>query len=450
MRKTPLAILTCAVLFSLHGMADTVTLKDGTKYEGKITQETPEQVTMTVQVTAGITDERTIKRTDIAQVDKTSEEDLAYAALKNVKPDAMIALSEEGYKSAIATLNAFLEKYPQSTHNADVHAAIDALQGEQKNVEAGQVKLWGMWIPKKEIPARSQQIQAQTLYLTMKSLAAQGDVIGALNTFDQIEKTYPGSRAYPLGIEFVKPIVSSLGARVARANVDLKLEDSQWAAGIEVTPEPAKSQTIAAHTAQIAQYDAMVAEATAAKRKWPPFLPHSKTSLDALAAVITPEITRLAALPVSKMNASIATTDKASEAIASHDVDGALLILKDATASWPANEEAAYLTKWATAYIALRDHPETAPEVSKVATRPTAKPVALTPTPTATPKAATPTPAATATATPEPKESFTDFFFTIKGAVTVVAIAVVVLVVATVLQKKGGGGGDDDGGEVEG
>ena len=50
MRKLPLTILLLLSTLCLKGMADTITLKDGSTIEGKITQETDAQVTISVKV----------------------------------------------------------------------------------------------------------------------------------------------------------------------------------------------------------------------------------------------------------------------------------------------------------------------------------------------------------------------------------------------------------------
>ena len=64
-------VLTLAIMMS-NVFADTITLKNGDHLEGKITSETEKDVTMQVQVSAGITDERVVPKVTIEKVDKVS------------------------------------------------------------------------------------------------------------------------------------------------------------------------------------------------------------------------------------------------------------------------------------------------------------------------------------------------------------------------------------------
>src|ERR1700677_4007390 len=104
MRKLPLAIVLLCSALCMKGLADTVTLKDGTTVEGKIIQENDTQVTITVQATDSITDDKVIQKTDIAKVEKTAEDGIAFVQFKAWRPDPWVMLSPEQYKNAIAQL----------------------------------------------------------------------------------------------------------------------------------------------------------------------------------------------------------------------------------------------------------------------------------------------------------------------------------------------------------
>ena len=197
-----------------------------------------------------------------------------------------------------------------------MQAILDAFLDEQAHQQAGDVKLYGRWISSKEALVRDTEIQAQALYLQMQASMAQGDMIGVLNAFDQLEKKYPGSRVYPTAVGQAASLVAALQGEVATASANLKVSDEQWKQGVAITPEPDKSVMIAARKSELAQYDALLAAAVRAQQKWPPFIPDSQKSLDAISALVTPEQARLLALPVDKMNASLAESDKADEAIA--------------------------------------------------------------------------------------------------------------------------------------
>ena len=119
MRKLSLTLILLLSALCLKGMADTITLKDGTTIEGTITQQDDTQVTISVPVSASISDERILKRDEIAKIEKTTEDTAAFEKLQGWKPGPWAMLSAEEYKNTIAALKDFLQKYPASTHTAE-------------------------------------------------------------------------------------------------------------------------------------------------------------------------------------------------------------------------------------------------------------------------------------------------------------------------------------------
>lgn len=439
MRKFPLSLLFISLALCLNGAADTVTLKDGTVIEGTITQQDASQVTITYKFSDSVTDTRILKMTDIDKIEKTPEDGLAFEKLKDLKPDPWQMLTPEAYASTIAELKDFIAKYPQSSHKAAVQAILNTFQDEQAHQQAGDVKLYGHWIPKEVALARDYQIQAQSLYVKMQASAAQGDLIAALNTFDQLEKNYGGSRIFPTAVGQAKGYESSLQGEVSTAMDNLKVTDEQWRQGVTITPEPDKSQMIGAHQADLARYAAIIDAATRSGVKWPPLILQSQKSLDAIAALLATDQDRLLALPLGKMNDSIAATDRAAGLLAAGDVPDAESGLKSALLLWSVNEEALYLQKAiVAAKAALKAHPAakaTPVLVSGFRTSASGTAAASTPAPAATSKPkATPI-----SAIPEPAKSplqaVIDFLFTIPGAVTVVVCAVGLIVMNAYLQK---------------
>src|ERR1700722_13723837 len=68
-RKQAIAVMV-AMLISTIAAADSVSLKTGEQLEGQITKDEPDAVTIEVQVSPGVTDERKIPRADIRGVSK--------------------------------------------------------------------------------------------------------------------------------------------------------------------------------------------------------------------------------------------------------------------------------------------------------------------------------------------------------------------------------------------
>lgn len=436
MRKLSLALLLISLALCLNASADTITLKDGTVIEGTIVQQDDSQVTINVKESEAISSDRILKVSEIAKIDKTAEDGLAFEQLKDLKPDPWRTFSAEEYAGVVARLKGFLDKYPASTHAHDVQAILDSFLDEQARQKAGDVKLYGRWIPSQEALARDTEIKAQGLYLNMEAAKARGDVSGALNVFNNLEKSYNGTRVYPVAVGEASVLIESLANQIPNAVSALKVKEDRFTQGVAITPEPDKSVMIAARKTELAQYDALMASAVKAQLKWPPFIPDSQKSLDAIAKLVSTERARLAALPVDKMNDSLAESDKAAESFAAGDLAAADAHLKNATALWSVNEEAAYLQKTiATAKTALAHPPKPTPQQSK-ALAPRA-----TPTPGSTASAApgeSPKPASTpapAAVESDTKQKVIDFLFTIPGAITVLVCILGLVIIASFLQK---------------
>src|SRR5581483_5043345 len=108
MRKFLLLFLFVASFY--EAAADTVTLKTGDKLNGKITSETDSQVTMRVQVSATISDERTINKDEIASIEKEQPDELAFQDLRNLKPDPQMSYSADTYDRILSMLRNFNTK----------------------------------------------------------------------------------------------------------------------------------------------------------------------------------------------------------------------------------------------------------------------------------------------------------------------------------------------------
>ena len=66
--------------------ADTIKLKDGSILEGKILEESPSTIKIEYNVTKSIKDIRSINRSEIKEIDKVSEDKIAFNTIKSLLP----------------------------------------------------------------------------------------------------------------------------------------------------------------------------------------------------------------------------------------------------------------------------------------------------------------------------------------------------------------------------
>lgn len=423
LKKLPYPLIVgCLAMLSASGFADTVVLLDGTKVEGKVTAETDTEVVIDEKISAGITDSRTIKKSEILSVTKEAPDEVAWQALKNMKvgPNSLPAAS---YDSVANALTNFTTQYPKSAHVADAEKIAAEFAADKKRVDGGEVKLDDKWLSKEEVQKERYQISALLALNYMKQQSAT-DTIGALNTFAAIEKTYPGARVYPDAIELAKTLLASLKTEVDRRIPIVTAQKLEQEKTIAAAVDPQRSEIRAAIKRDMDAADAVLTAADKQNLKWPPLIVSSDKSLQKLAGKIPSETSRLAALPIAKMRASITAAETARAAFEKQDLAATETSLKEATSAWSQNELATRLQTELTAAKAL----------AKAA-----------PAPVATPAPATPAKGRTAAANPTApapgdQEMAHDadkkpFLLTPAGAITVVVVVAFLIAALNAFKK---------------
>ena len=328
----PLILCLCATL-----RADTVILKSGDKLEGKILGETETEVTMSVQVTATIKDERVIKRDTIEKIEKVQPDEEAWALIANLAPSTE-SLERDDYDRVKAALSYFTGNFPKSAHTPLAQSRLDQFAAEQIRVGMGEVKLNNQWLGKEKVQEEQIQIGGRILLNRMKRAAASGQFPEAMAILEQMEKNFIGSASYPDAVDLGRRVLPSLKAATDQRQAQLKHR-----------ADDEKQRLTTAKGVEHAQLDALIKKETASTEatitaiersgvKWLPLQPANAHSMTALASRVASETTRLNGLPVEKMRESIKAAEEAEKALATGNFDGAEKALRDATSAWSANE----------------------------------------------------------------------------------------------------------------
>ncbi len=358
--------LSLVVIFmtALTGFADSVTLKSGEQLTGKIITETPQDVTIDVRVSEGVMDERTIQKSDIASMQKTPEDEIAFQSLRNLQvPQNEFTLT--ALDGQIGSLQNFVNTFPRSSHLAEAKANLDQFKADASRLEGGEIKLFGKWLSKREAYRNRYEIEAAQLYAEMEAQIANRDLVGSLNTYMLMEKSHPGARVYPDAIDRAKQVIATLIPEITRLLAKWNHDEDERIAGLQLVREPEKSHLISAAKEEKLRYDTIVKAAKTAGIKWVPLLPRSDASLNALQDTAGAEEQRLASLPSDAMHQSIAELDKAAKAIANKDLEVAEESAKEANSLWINNHALTELNERLNALrIALRPTPSPSPSPS--------------------------------------------------------------------------------------
>ncbi|MES2569760.1 MAG: PTPDL family protein, partial [Verrucomicrobiota bacterium] len=338
-----------------------MTLKSGEKLEGKITSETDTEITLEQKISAGITDSRVVAKSEVLKVDKEQPDVVAWQSLKNLRPGTN-SLPSTTYDATLRSLEGFVNEFPQSAHLADAKKSIADFQEEKSRVDDGEVKLNGKWLSKAEAQNERYQINGLLAFNYMKEQSAGGDFVGALNTFDAMEKQFPGARTWPDAVELARRIAASLKAEVDRRQPMVVAAMAERAKGIQLASIAQRTEMEAAAKRETAAAEATMAAAEKRGLKWPPLLVNHQKSLTALQGKLASEIPRLATIEVAPMRQSIQLAETAQQAISTSNFEVATIALTNAKELWSANELAERLQVIAAAgQLAAQATPAAAP-----------------------------------------------------------------------------------------
>jgi tetratricopeptide (TPR) repeat protein len=419
--------------------ADTIKLKSGEIISGTIKDETPTEVTIEIQLSASITDERVVEKSDITDMQKEQPDEVLYKQLIAVQPNPQSSYSSDAYSQILARLSAFEVQYPSSSYLPEIKQLAATFQDEKNRVDAGEIKFLGAWLSKDEAARRSGQINAQALYGQMEQQASGGDLVGAMQTYDNIERTYPSTRAYPAAVELALRVLAALKQDMTNREQAIAADEAQLKATLAATAEPMRTQMAQAAQAEQDQDALVVAQAVKSGAIWTPLIPRSRVSIDTLQKVAQSEYSHISSIQLAAMEQSISKVDAARDAMSIGNLNQAGDLLQQASQLWSNNEDARYVQGQLDAKIAA------------AAPTPTPKPKA-SPKPKATPatqvivpiKAATPAPVATPTAVssavetpaPTPAEAARPFLMTVPGALSVVAVALVIAGIGAIITQR--------------
>ena len=389
------AILSILLCLCAGLIADTVTLKSGEKLQGKILSETETEVTMSVQVSATIKDERVVKKGDIAKIDKVQPDEEAWAVIANYVPGTE-SLDRDEYDRIRTALGYFTSSFPKSPHAALAQSRLDQFTAEQVRVSIGEVKLSGQWLSKDKVQEERVQIAGKILLSRMKRAAGAGQLSEAMAIFDQMEKSFAGSLSFPEAVELARRILPSLFAAVEQRQAALKRQLDDEKQRLTTSKGAEHTQLEALIKQERTRTEATLAASERAGLKWLPLQPANERSLTALLSRVNSETTRLNAMRLDKMQDSAKAAQDGANALSAGNFDAAERALKDAASAWPDNE----LAKRMQAKLA---------DAKKAPTAPRTPTPAPTPAPKKGPSASSgsaPAPAIAAEPEPEPETPF--------------------------------------------
>lgn len=305
MPKPYVALVLAAVLATPYLTADEIKLKSGDTISGRIVFESDDIVRIEVAVTASIKETKTLSRGDIESIAKDAPDDVAFNKIQGLLPTSSLLPVDE-YRRLLEGPNAFLRDYPDSKHAEKVKEIRDTLAEELDKVERGFVKVEEDWYSPHDKLAYKDLIDSRIRFVRMQGFAKGNNIasyIAAMREFEQIEKNYLGSPAYPKAIELAREVVTNFGRQLTTLEANVDHQNAEYKRSFDASLPDIQAQLKAARDRE----DKAIADSIAADKKtgikWTQLNPRSKPAIQEYLKFAAAELTRLRELDTAALAA---------------------------------------------------------------------------------------------------------------------------------------------------
>ncbi|MGH8047544.1 MAG: PTPDL family protein [Chthoniobacterales bacterium] len=318
--------------------ADTIKMKSGEVIEGRIINADDKSVTIEVQYSPTITDQRTLSRADIAQFAVEAGDEAAFAKIRDVKsPDTALG-TKTCQKLIDEKLLPFLHDFPNSPRTADVQLKLRDLRNDIARLKAGSVKVAGVWYDKDDFTAEKYQIEAAAVLDAMRRNYETNNYPGAMNSFDLLQRAYPDSLAYVESLRLAPDLLDKLQQQINLDIVSLPQTKALRLAAIDRTPIEQRQPIQRAMAAEDAQVAAAAALAQQKQQKFYAIYAFDEKGLQAMQASALQIEKQLAAADSKALASGARLVRRASEELESNQFAGAQTTLEQLRAEWPRYE----------------------------------------------------------------------------------------------------------------
>jgi hypothetical protein len=214
--------------------ADSVTLKSGEKFEGKILSDTETEVILEYNLTPKIKDKKTIKKADIQDMVKLTPSQLAFSEekLAEILPTKDLMTGGDYERIIQDRLRTFAAKFPGTPETVEVEKMITTLSEEKAKVVAGEVKMEGKWLDPASAKREAYNIDAYRTRTAMKAALAGTDekrFREALRLFETLRTQFGASPQYvsaiPEALEILAAYQKQLAVMASEQPVLIKQRD---------------------------------------------------------------------------------------------------------------------------------------------------------------------------------------------------------------------------------
>lgn len=298
MKTTPCPIRKTIALFGMFMLvtagasADTIILKNGTRYQGRILKDDGDSYLLEIQVTRSIKDERRVAKADIEKIEKENVAASDFAGLAKLT-DTPDLLEVDDYEVRIRKLRAFIDKHSAAKETTEARKMIETLEAERDTIAGGAIKLNGRMISPSDIMADAVGIDATILGIQFERAAASGKTLDALRLYGKLESQFANSSAQTAALGTATQLLANYETQIARSLATLDARTRERTVGLERMPATDRERAKRIFAEQAAAFQTQIAAEKEQGIKWLSVDPFNKSSLDNAKRRIESEIKRL-------------------------------------------------------------------------------------------------------------------------------------------------------------
>ena len=324
-----LLFLSLLVLPMAFLRGESIELRDGTKIEGKILSVNTETVLIEVQTSPAIREEMSYPRSDVAKIQRASQDDVAYAEVAALSVPST-ADNPAVYDAPLERVRSFMKNYAYSKNMPEARKLAAALEADRARLVAGEIKLGGVWVAADASPAERTELGGRVQLAKMKE---SSDPVAAMTAFEVLEKDHNTSSAYPDSVKVARDSLVKLRAGLVRARADLERRIRDQEQGLKLASEDRRLQIEQGIAQEKSAIQAQIERVKQSGSKWVPVLSDTKV-LDDLSSLVESEEARLSKIDTATLAAGATAVSEAQRQLAAGNLSAAKANLEQAQKLW--------------------------------------------------------------------------------------------------------------------
>ena len=324
-----LLFLSLLVLPMAFLRGESIELRDGTKIEGKILSVNTETVLIEVQTSPAIREEMSYPRSDVAKIQRASQDDVAYAEVAALSVPST-ADNPAVYDAPLERVRSFMKNYAYSKNMPEARKLVAALEADRARLVAGEIKLGGVWVAADASPAERTELGGRVQLAKMKE---SSDPVAAMTAFEVLEKDHNTSSAYPDSVKVARDSLAKLRAELVRARADLERRTRDQEQGLKLASEDRRLQIEQGIAQEKSAIQAQIERVKQSGSKWVPVLSDTKV-LDDLSSLVESEEARLSKIDTATLAAGATAVSEAQRQLAAGNLSAAKANLEQAQKLW--------------------------------------------------------------------------------------------------------------------